>query len=257
VRTARNLAIAAGLLLLPALVAGGVPQYPSVWAAAPVKMDGTADTWAPLLRPLSDMPMVIGVQNDADFLYLCFKTSHPALKKQLRETGLTVWLNASGKSRMNSGFGVRYPLKKVKHGDDQKSREPEPPDDGTVPVFVPPVPDFELIGPTENDRQRFELDAGEPVEAALGDDSGVMVLELKLPLKASGLYALALKGVPGTVLGVGLGTSVPKEKPGKVWAEKVNSHGRKPQPADDAPQMTAPFALWVQVTLAPPPPAAK
>ncbi len=256
-KTARNLAIAAGLLLLPALVAGGVPQYPSAWATVPVKMDGIADPWVPLLRPLSDMPMVIGVQNDADFLYLCFKTSDPNVKKQMRETGLTVWLNASGKSSMAKGFGVRYPLKKLKRDDEPKRREPEPPDDGSVRPFVPPPPNFELIGPTEDDRQRFELGAGEPVDAALGDDSGVMVLELKLPLKASGVYSLALKGGPATVLGLGLGTTVPKEKPGKLWAENVNSHGRKPQPAEDAPQMTAPFTLWVQVPLAPPPPAAK
>lgn len=257
-RTTRNLAIAAGLLLLPALVAGGVPQYPSAWAPTPAKVDGTADTWAMLLKPLGDVPMVIAVQNDVDFLYLCFKTSNPMLKKQLVSTGLTVWLNGTGKTNTNRGYGVRYPLKKVKHGDQQTERESAPPpeEEGKVPTFVPPPPDFELIGPSQDDRRRFEL-GEEPVEAALGDDSGVMVVEFKLPLKGSGTYALAGKDAPGPVIALWLGTVPPKEKAGKIWRDNVNSHGEKRRPAEDAPEMTAPFVLWMQVTLAPPPPAAK
>jgi len=251
--------MAAGLLLLPALVTGGVPQFPSAWAADPVKVDGNAEPWSTLLRPVSeDIPMVIGVKNDAEYLYLCFKTSNSRLKRQLRSTGLTVWLNGAGKNTMSKGFGVRYPLQKIKPKDAQKTHEPPPPEtEGGIPVFVPPPPDFELIGPTEDDRQRFELGAGEPVEAALGDDTGVMVLELKLPLKAPGVYNLAVKGALGTVVGVGLGTTIPKEKRGKVWADNVNSHGVKSKPDEEGPEMPAPFALWLQVTLAPPPPAAK
>ena len=97
-RTARNLAVAAGLLLLPAFVEGRNPQYVSTWAPVPAKVDGTADTWSALLRPLSDLPMVIAVQNDADYLYLCLKTSNPKLKKQIILTGLT-WLRGLVDSR--------------------------------------------------------------------------------------------------------------------------------------------------------------
>ena len=260
-RTARNLVVAAGLLLLPAFVDGRDLQVASAWAPAPAKVDGTADTWSALLRPLGDRPMVIGVQNDADFLYLCFKTSNHKLKKQLTTTGLTVWANGTGKANTNKGFGVRYPLG---GGQGSKQREggepaPTPAEEGSRPAVVEPPSEFELIGPTTEDRRRVELGGDEPVAAALGDDSGVMVLQLRLPLKSSDAHPLAAGAAPGTPIALRLVTEVPKQSEGKRWADRVGRHGRDDGRREDVPEMPSPFSLWLQVTLATPPapPAAK
>ncbi len=253
--------VAAGVLLLPALVEGAGLQVASAWAPAPAKVDGTADTWSPLLRPLGNLPMVIGVQNDADFLYLCFKTSNPMLKKQLLSTGLTVWANGKGKSNTIKGFGVRYPLEKVKA---KKEHErglpaPTPAEEGSAPRVAPPPPEFELIGPTEDDRRRVEFADDQPVAAALGDDSGVMVLELRIPLKSSDALPLSMGVTPGTPIALLLATVPPREKPGKVWADNVGRHGMPRERDENAPEMPFPISLWLQVTLATPPapPAAK
>ena len=259
-RTARKLMVAAGVLLLAAFVEGAGPQFSSAWAATPAKVDGTADTWTPFLRPLGDIPMVIGVQNDADFLYLCFKTSNPFLKRQLLSTGLTVWANGKGNTNTNRGFGVRYPLVPKAKGDEEHRRVPPTPTpaEGSVSALVQPPPEFEFIGPNWDNRRRMEFGDEQPITAALGDDSGVMVLELRIPLKASEALPLAIGVTPGTPIGLELATMPAPKPPGKVWAENVGGHPSAARD-EDAPEMPAPFILWALVTLATPPspPAAK
>jgi hypothetical protein len=250
-RTARNLAVAVGLLLLPAFVEGRDIQVASTWAPVPAKVDGTADTWAVLLRPLGDLPMVIGVQNDSDFLYICLKTSNLKLKKQLIMTGVTVWANGTGKASARNGFGVRYPLSKQREGGEPT---PTPAEEGSRPAVVAPPAEFERVGPTTEDRQRVELADDEPVAAALGDDSGVMVLQLRLPLKPSAAHPLAAGAAPGTTIALHLVTETPKVSEAKRWRDRVGHSGMSDVPAEKPPEMPSPFSLRLQVTLATPPP---
>jgi hypothetical protein len=255
VRTTRNLLVTAGLLLLPAVVDGRDLQLASAWAPTPAKVDGTADTWSPLLRPLGDLPMVIGVQNDADFLYLCLKTSSLRLKEQLTATGLTVWANGTGKANASNGFGIRYPLMGG-HGSKQRKGggpAPTPAEESTIPALVEPPSEFELIGPTREDRRRVDLGGDEPVAAALGDDSGVMVLELRLPLRSSGAHPLAAGAAPGRPIALQLVTEMPKRSEAKRWADHVGRHSVEEGRSEDAPEMPSPFSVWLQVTLATPP----
>jgi hypothetical protein len=251
--------VAAGALFLPGLVEGAGLTIASVWARVPAKVDGTANTWAPFLRPLGDLPMVIGVQNDADFLYLCVKTSKPALKRQLLSTGLTVWANGKGRNNLTKGYGVRYPLIKAKKDEEHEGGmpEPSPAEEGSEAKAPPPPPQFELIGPTEDDRRPVDFAADQPVAAALGDDSGVMVLEMKIPMKPSDAMPLVMGVTPGTPIAVLLATVPPREKPSKVWADNAGFRSPASQRDENAPEMPYPISLWIRVTLASPPPAAK
>ena len=254
-RTARTLVVTAGFLLLPVFVDGRDLQVASAWAPAPAKVDGTAGTWSELLRPLGDLPMVIGVQNDADFLYLCLKTSNLKLKKQLTATGLTVWVNGTGKPSTKNGIGVRYPL-----GGDQGTKQrkdgkpaPTPAEEGSGPGVFEPLPEFELLGPTAEDRRRVELADNEPIATALGDDSGVMVLQLRLPLKSSDVHPLAVGAAPGAAIALRLVTDVPKVSDTQRWRDRVGRNDRDNGPPPDVADMPRPFSLWLQVTLATPP----
>ena len=251
--------VAAGALLLPALVAGAGLPIASAWAPVPPKVDGSADTWSPFLRPLGDLPMVIGVQNDADFLYLCVKTSKPALKRQLLSTGLTAWANGKGKNNLTKGYGVRYPLIKAKEDKEHEGGMPGAPsaEEGSEAKAPAPPPEFELIGPTEDNRRLVDFADDQPVAAALGDDSGVMVLEMKIPLKPSDAMPLVMGVTPGTPVAVLLATVPPREKPSKVWADNVGRHGPARQRDENAPEMPYPISVWIEVTLASPPPPAK
>ena len=185
-------------------------EIASAWAAAVVPVDGAPGGWAPLLRPLGDPPIVIGIQNDGRYLYVCIRTSDPIVKRQLARLGLTAWFNGEGKDA--KGFGVRYPVGMGPRGAGWQPGQGEPPEGedtgGARPGRMPK--EFEIIGPTKDDRQRAQAGPDEPVQAALGDDSGVMVIEMRVPLEPSEGHPLAVGAAPGATIALGLATERPK-----------------------------------------------
>jgi hypothetical protein len=224
-----RVALIAGFVLLPALGQGKDLKLASAWASGPVKVDGTADAWSALLKPLGDEPMVIGVQNDADFLYLCVKTSDLKTRKQLGTVGLTVWANGEGKDKR--AFGVRFPAREKPH-EGRSGAGPQGKWPGDAPHGAPPEDDqappmteeggrtreadkrpaeLELIGPTESDRLLVRPGGDERAAAAQGDDSGVMVLEFRIPLKATDAHPLAIGASSGAIIAIGLETERPKK----------------------------------------------
>jgi uncharacterized membrane protein YgcG len=209
-RVSGTVVVALAVALASAAAHGRDLQLTSAWAMADVKVDGSARGWAEMLRPLGDPPMVIGVQNDGRYLYLCLKTSDPIVKRQIAREGLTVWLNGEGKDAKR--FGVRYPVGMGSRNGRPQPEQGKPPEGedaaAASPVHVPG--EFELIGPTADDRSRVPLGPDEPVQAALGDDSGVMVLEMRVPLRPSEAHPLAVEAAPGATIALGLATERPK-----------------------------------------------
>jgi len=207
--TARCAAYAGLAFALASGALAKTPEIRSGWPKAPVRVDGTADQWAGLMAPLPDVPVLIGVQNDGSYLYVCLKTSDPKVKEQLARTGLTVWVNGAGKD--DRGYGVRFPLGTgVPHRRGAR-RQPE----GTPPPDTGPTIDdskLELIGPTVDDRFTVARRDADPIQAALGDDSGVTVIELRFPLSPSENHPLAVEAKPGATIAVGLETERPHLK---------------------------------------------
>jgi uncharacterized membrane protein YgcG len=209
-RGARTIVMAVAVAAAASAAHGKDLEIASAWAAAAVPVDGTAGGWAPLLKPLGDPPMVIGIQNDGRYLYLCVRTSDPIVKRQLAHLGLTVWLNGEGKDA--KGFGVHYPVGMGPRGAGWQPGQGEPPEGeeagGANPGHM--AKEFEIIGPTKDDRQRAQVGPDEPVQAALGDDSGVMVIEMRVPLEPSEGHPLAVGAASGATIALGLATERPK-----------------------------------------------
>jgi hypothetical protein len=184
-------------------------EVTSAWPQAGVRVDGTGDQWAGHLVPLPDQPILLGVQNDGQNLYLCFKTSDPKVKGQIRRMGLTVWVNGAGKDK--KGYGVRFPVGMAFHRGDGEGRGPRPtPAEATQPDVLPDTSQVELIGPTDDDRLRVDRTNAAPIQAAFGDEEGVWVIELSLPLAPTDEHPLAVAARPGATIAVGLETERPK-----------------------------------------------
>jgi len=181
------------------------------------------------------------VRNDADYLYLCVKTSDLKTIKMLRMAGLTVWANGEGKTQR--GFGVRFPVRGGpwmrgeggQPGRGLDDRGPGGPPEGDRPPGPPagegartgadrPPTEFELIGPTDEDRLRVQASGDERVAVALGDDAGVTVLEYRIPLKPTDMHPLAIGAAPGAAIALGLETEKPKTSEGR-GAHGGGSHG--------------------------------
>ncbi len=182
------------------------PELKSGWPQAPLKVDGTAAQWEGLMAPLPDLPVLVGVQNDGSFLYVCLKTSDTKVKEQLARTGLTVWVNGAGKE--DRGYGVHFPLgaglQHRRGGRGQPEATPTPDTNPTIDDSK-----VELIGPTTDDRFTVARGDADPIQAALGDDSGVTVLELRFPLSPTENHPLAVEAKPGATIAVGLETERP------------------------------------------------
>ncbi len=204
------MSVALALALLPALGQAKDLQIASSWATSQVKTDGSAGDWAAVLKPLGDPPIVIGVRNDADFLYLCVRTSDLKVKRQLGIAGLTVWANGEGKTQ--KGFGVRFPVRRgprMRAGggaEDRPQGSPPTGDGGRADGLGRGPAEVELIGPTAEDRLNVQPGGDEPVEAALGDDAGVTVIEYRVPLKPTETHPLAVGAAPGATIALGLET---------------------------------------------------
>jgi hypothetical protein len=184
-------------------------EVTSGWPAAAVKVDGTGDQWAGHLVPLPDDPILLGVQNDGDFLYLCLKTSDPKTKMEIRRMGLTVWVNGAGKDKKE--YGVRFPVGAgFQHARGQGWAARPTPAEGTTPDILPDTTQVELIGPTDEDRLRVDRTSAGPVQAAFGDEEGVWVIELRLPLKPTEDHPLAVAADPGATIALGLETERPQ-----------------------------------------------
>lgn len=214
-KTARGLCLAALLAVLAVRSQAKDVEIKSAWPQAPVKTDGTGDQWAGHLQPLPDVPILLGVQNDGDFLYVCLRTSDPKVKAQIAHLGITVWVNGEGKDA--KGFGARFPVGAGSHRTHGDGGVPTPAPSGeqTASSARVDTSQVELIGPTEKDRFTVPRADAYPIQAALGDDVGVMVIELRFPLKATTDHPLAIEPKAGGTIALGLETERPHVQRGE------------------------------------------
>ncbi len=194
--------------LAPALAKD--PEIPSAWRRADVTIDGVADEWSGHLVPLPETPLVLGVLNDGSYVYLCIKTSDEAARKKILGAGLSVWLDASGKAE--HGFGIRFPVGRA--GRDPLDL-PTGEGDGITAAKLSVAAagrDLEVLGREEGDLGRMRVSDAKPIEAAISDQDGALVVELKVPLAFSVSAPHAIESAAGKTISVGLETAPPKVK---------------------------------------------
>lgn len=199
--------LATGVLLaLPARAKD--PDLPSVWRSAGVIVDGSAEDWTGKLTRLGSLPILAGVQNDGRFLYVCLETSDEATRNQLLTVGLSIFLDASGRGQRT--FGIRFPVGRL-------GAERDVPDTGdakTTKALGLSIAgaELEILGKDEIDNGRMRVSEARPIEAALGDENGMLVIELQVPLAFSVESPHAIDTQPGKTIALGLETAPPKRK---------------------------------------------
>jgi hypothetical protein len=206
---------------------GSALEVKSSWSATPVKVDGTGQGWSANFMPVGDPPILVSLENDAQYLYVCVRTSGPKAKSQIAFGGLTVWAEVPKASE--GGMGVRFPM----HGRRQGGRPPGPGEGESAKG--PPLnaindvsTEFELLGPTREDSLAVERGPDEPVQVAIGDDSGVLVYQVRLPLQPSDDHPVAVGAKSGTPVMVTLDTTPPKRQ-ARPEGEEGSPEGQPPR----------------------------
>jgi hypothetical protein len=83
--------------------------YPSAWQPTPVVTDGSLSDWTlPLPYYDPDTKLNYSITNDAQNLYIVFRTSDVQAQMKLLKAGFTLWIDTKGKK--NELTGIRYPL---------------------------------------------------------------------------------------------------------------------------------------------------
>jgi hypothetical protein len=222
-RAVRGAAFAVAAFAATAIgLAAAPPTLKSAWRDRDVKIDGVNDEWQANTTYIQDDQLSIGLQNDGEYLYAMVSTSEPRRRIQLLSTGLTLWVDASGRKKQTFGIlvpgagfgggGIRQrgeggPAGRGRPaGEGRQAGEEGPDPDAMLERLNQPVTYFELIGPGKDDRRRLELAAGPGIEISRGVHEGMVTYEFKIPLAHSEAHRFGIETVAGRTVGLGLET---------------------------------------------------
>jgi len=190
-------------LLLSPLLWGKDINLNSPWTKSEIAVDGKESEWSGKIYYLEDQKIGVGLQNDTSNLYILVKATDRSRQMQIMRTGLTIWIDATGKDKKS--LGIHYPIGMQEYGipdvkanpntefaSEQKNR------------FAEMLKEIEVLGPEKNDRNRISRANNFGIEATLSDTLGVMVYELKIPLSATNEHPYAISAIPGSSISVGL-----------------------------------------------------
>jgi hypothetical protein len=77
------------------------------WSAGPVKVDGEITEWNDIpTNYFEESGVGLGLCNDTEKLYILFRFNNAQWAQAIRMSGLTLWLDNSGKKKKD--FGIRY-----------------------------------------------------------------------------------------------------------------------------------------------------
>lgn len=204
--------LAAIALVAPALLSGvtlaarsKTPDIVSRWRGeTPIAIDGVNEEWQGLLAPVKSAPVSIGFYNDDQYLYFCLTTGQRATRSQILRQGLIVWIDQRGGKKKN--FGVEFPVGLPgafivdRTGDTGEARGVQGrPLEANQDRLV-------ILGPGKNDRRDLAFDEAPGIQAKIGESTGVLVYEMRVPLAKSDSQPYAIGAKPNAMIGVGLET---------------------------------------------------
>lgn len=198
------------LLMLVVLFGCKAVEISSYWSTADLAVDGSNKDWEGKTWIIKGVDgIVIGFMNDDKYLYLSFAVSDRVLQRQVALGGLTVWFDRAGGE--DESFGIRYPIDP--DISDPRSDRRRPALDqafgkDSLPAFPEKFSDeLEILGPAEEDRLRVRKGENGGIDAALSYSGGLLVYEMKIPLRGDVAGHDAIGAAPGSEVGVGIETA--------------------------------------------------
>lgn len=137
--------------------------------------------------------------------------------------------------------------------------------------FAEMLKEVEVLGPGKNDRNRIGIANNFGIEASLKDTLGVMIYELKIPLRSTSQYPYGISANSGSSFSLGLETGKFNREmmrdrmrirggmpggEGGMPPEGTGSGGERPEGMPpggrERGQMLQPIDLWAKILLAKP-----
>jgi len=257
----RGLLVTVLALLAAALLSGcsGALELAGGWPDSEIIIDGKSGDWIGATTYDKAQDVSIGARNDADFLYICFITSNRMTQRQIIASGLSVWLDPTGKNEKT--FGIQFPIGVL--------RDPRRPgaQGSEVGVQRPNVDrlhtELEILNSDPNNRLRLSFAELKGIELRMNTSGSSLVYELKVPLKQSERYPYAIGQGEFTSVAIGFETALVAPEgasrantPTGGGAAGIRGAARGNRPAGARPEAgmqgerLEPLDFWARVELA-------
>jgi hypothetical protein len=188
----------------------------SMWLKNDINIDGSLADWeeVPLVSADNNGVFNFKVCNDSDYLYMAFYSRNLRLGGQIKMMGMKLWIDSTGGKNKKVGLFFR--------GGPEFSRKR----DSTLPEEH--FGGKRIIFPVENspiEREKFAVinnkgdadfiseDGANGPAIEYGISNGVLVYELKIPLRVKGLENFAIGASPGDIVSLCLELQGGKGRP--------------------------------------------
>ena len=212
------------IILLFSQVGCSAFEIDSLWREKEILIDGNSSDWLGALVYLEDNGVSVGIQNDEHDLYICLLAESSFLRSQVMRRGFTIWFDqAGGKDKR---FGIKFPLgmpipetrlQARNELTDRIDREQK------LERIESLNDKLEIVGPGKDDQRRIPLNKVKGIEVFIDAASGLLVYELKVPLKQSEGNPYAIQASAGDTIGVGF--EMPKIDRGALRGERPGGAG--------------------------------
>ena len=197
------------IILLFSQVGCSAFEIDSLWREKEILIDGNSSDWLGTLVYLEDNGVTVGIQNDEHDLYICLLAESSFLRSQVMRRGFTIWFDPTGGK--DKTFGIKFPIGMPVPETRQQARDEsiDRIDREQKPERMASLSDkLEILGPGKADQERIPLNKVKGIEVFIDTASGLLVYEIKVPLKQSDENPYAIQASAGDTLGVGF--EIPK-----------------------------------------------
>ncbi len=183
-------------------------ELQSFWKDNDISIDGKSDDWMGHLMYVDKQNVSLGIQNDSDYLYACVVAEEQAVISSILRRGMILWFDPEGGK--NKFFGIKYP--KGREGIQQEDRENMRPGTKADPQnrrreLLTISNEVEILQERKVPIQRT-TDNLKGIEVSLNRSTGLIVYEIKVPLRTDNERPFAINAQEGTEISIGI--EVPK-----------------------------------------------
>jgi hypothetical protein len=188
------LAVVLAALVVPLAGRATDLRLASAWRGEPIRIDGNDEEWRGRTAPVEGKRFALGLQNDADAIYLCLTTDDRVLATQIARQGLMVWFDPGPERPKKHVFGLHFPIdSRLAAMRDPADRWPR--DGGDVSEASQAA--VGILRPGKDDPLRVPLDEAGGIVARAAFHGALLVYEVKVPLKGTGAGPYAVAANPG------------------------------------------------------------
>ena len=238
------------------------------WREHEITIDGRDTEWGNFIQHYNEKyNVVLCMYNDENDLYLKVSTPDQILQRQFLMFGFTVWFDPGGGK--NKTLGIRFP-KGTQSGPPGEPR-PGRNNDPNIDVSARGKAlkgELVILGPEGKESWKFSADSAKElgIQVDFGTASGILIYELRIPLRKNAQNFYAIGADPSAPIGIGFETgALDKEELKKMGSERENtrlggmssgsigrnrSGGRRSVAPGGMQRMTQPLDFWVKATLA-------